>query len=370
MLIMKRFSFAFFILILLPALSNPPFASFANTFEKPVQNLREQKEPETPEPGNNPWTASVYFENDIFAGTDHNYTNGVKLTWVSPDLSSYAKSEKLPQWSLPLVSRIPFIHEPGFQRNVSFSVGQNMYTPSDTESRELVEDGRPYAGWLYVSAGFYSKNMDRLDAVELQAGIVGPLSMAEETQRIVHEIKGVAVPNGWDHQLENEPGIMAVYEHKSRYFRHKDDNGFNIDNVLFAGGALGNVGIYANAGMEFRMGFNIPRDFGTSLIRPGGSTNAPINNPDSDPLKNRPLGVYLLAGFNGRFVLHDIFLDGNTFDDSHSVDKKHFVADFGIGGSIVYRSLKISYCHVNRTKQFENQDSAHRFGSISVSFTF
>ncbi|RLB14407.1 MAG: hypothetical protein DRG35_05390 [Deltaproteobacteria bacterium] len=55
------------------------------------------------------WTFSFYFENDLFADTDYNYTNGVKLTWISYDLTSYAKSGKLPDWSLPYIHRLPFI---------------------------------------------------------------------------------------------------------------------------------------------------------------------------------------------------------------------------------------------------------------------
>ena len=34
------------------------------------------------------WAASLHFENDLFADTDSQYTNGIKLTVVSPDLTS------------------------------------------------------------------------------------------------------------------------------------------------------------------------------------------------------------------------------------------------------------------------------------------
>ena len=37
------------------------------------------------EPG---WLLGVHFENDLFANTDGQYTNGIKLTAVSPDLTS------------------------------------------------------------------------------------------------------------------------------------------------------------------------------------------------------------------------------------------------------------------------------------------
>jgi lipid A 3-O-deacylase len=36
-------------------------------------------------------------------------------------------------------------------------------------------------------------------------------------------------------------------------------------------------------------------------------------------------GWCLFASFEGRAVARNIFLDGNTFTDSHSIDKKTFV---------------------------------------------
>jgi hypothetical protein len=81
-------------------------------------------------------TFSLYFENDFFGGTDRYYTNGVKLSWISPDLSDYAESDRLPGWSLPYIRRMPFINEPGFARNIALSLGQNIYTPRD-KSRKM-----------------------------------------------------------------------------------------------------------------------------------------------------------------------------------------------------------------------------------------
>jgi len=48
----------------------------------------EAKGQETPE-AQKAWTFSVYFENDLFTHTDKHYTNGTKLSWISPDLTSY-----------------------------------------------------------------------------------------------------------------------------------------------------------------------------------------------------------------------------------------------------------------------------------------
>jgi len=137
------------------------------------------------------WTFSLYIENDKFTETDQHYTNGIKLTWISPDLTSYAQGDTLPDWALRWVRMLPFINEEGLQRNIALSIGQNMYTPKDTERADLIVNDRPYAGWTYGSIAFHSKNERRLDSIELQLGMVGPQSYAEDTQNLWHEIIGV-----------------------------------------------------------------------------------------------------------------------------------------------------------------------------------
>ena len=74
--------------------------------------------------------------------------------------------------------------------------------------------------------------------------------------------------------------------------------------------------------MEARLGWNIPRDFGTSLIRPSGDSNAPLSTQDPLVKSDHGFGLYVFGMVEGRAVLHNIFLDGNTFNHSHSIDKK------------------------------------------------
>ena len=40
---------------------------------------------------------------------------------------------------------------------MSVSIGQDIYTPEDTDRKDLIEDDRPYAGIIYVSTGFHNK---------------------------------------------------------------------------------------------------------------------------------------------------------------------------------------------------------------------
>lgn len=317
-------------------------------------------------------TLTVMFENDLFGDGDEQYTNGFQLGWMSPDVARYRDADLPPglEWAKHLAAALPFVDRPGSQHNVGLSLGQKIYTPGDTRTRALVPDDRPYAGWLYGSVAFISKTMTRLDTVELQAGMIGPASLAEDAQKFVHELRGFDPPEGWDNQLENEPGLALIYERRDRPWRSENAAGMGYDFITHAGGAVGNVFTYLNAGGELRAGWNLPADFGTSVINPGGDTNAPIAVGDPRLRNTSPFGLHAFAAVTGRFVLRDIFLDGNTFADSHDVDKQWLVGDFLLGASVTFWRAKLSYAKVFRSKEFEGQDRAHQFGSLSLSITF
>ena len=315
-------------------------------------------------------TFSFYVENDLVSETDSSYTSGMKLSYISPDLTEYIESGKLPDWSQPYICKLPFINKPGLKRNLSFSIGQSIYTPEDISSKELVGNDCPYAGWTYFGVGFYSKNDWCLDSLEIQLGIVGPESFAEETQKFVHKLIGSKRPEGWDNQIKNEPGLAFVYERKWRIVQAEVAGGLDFDAIPYLGGTLGNVYTYANTGIEARLGWNIPVDFGTCLIRPAGDTNAPMNENDPRLSIGHDISLYIFALIDGRAVLHNIFLDGNTFTNSHSVDKKHFVADVGGGIGLIINRFNLTYTHVLRTKEFNGQQNNHVFGSIILSFSY
>ena len=324
---------------------------------------------EDPADDKDKWTMSALFENDMFGGKDENYTNGVKLSFISPDVDEYRESGNIPPWILPVLDNLPFVHEPGIRRTVGFSLGQKIFTPRDTESTELVEDDRPYAGWLYASTALNNKNTRQLDSLEVQLGVVGPAALGEDAQNTVHDLRDIPEARGWDNQLSNELGVAFIYEHKER-LPLPGPGRWGGDFIPHYGGAIGNVFTYANIGAEVRWGWNPPVDFGTSLIRPGGDANAPVDSSDPRLSQDGRPGAYGFAAVSGRWVLRDIFLDGNTFSDSHSVDKKPLVGDLILGVGMTWRGFKISYAQVFRTEEFDGQPDNHNFGSLSVSWTY
>jgi hypothetical protein len=315
-------------------------------------------------------TLTVYYENDLFTGTDRYYTNGVKIIWSSADLAEF-RDTPYASPLLPVLDMIPFVNRPEFQKNLTFNVGQTMFTPDKTEATAPLPNDRPYAGWLYVGTGLVLKNAAVRHAFVLDVGVIGPWSFAEETQRLVHELRGFPVPKGWDNQLRNEVGVVGRYEMSWRWLRQERRVGLGWDFIPHAGLALGNVYDYLNAGGELRAGFNLPDDFGTPVGDTAATTSTPMEGMQrADRASRYDLGAYLFARVDGRVVARNIFLDGNTLRSSESVPHKWLVADLSVGASVNYHNTKITYAAVYRTEEFVGQRSGQWFGSITANIAF
>lgn len=308
------------------------------------------------------WTLNV--ENDRIANTDRHYSNGIRLGWVS----EAEDGDHLPEVRDALQFLYPLADVRGGR--LGLEVGHNIYTPADTEARTLITDDRPYAGWLYASGSLYAETgkgigdhfTETLDKMALEVGIVGPAALGEQVQNNYHKLIGVSTSKGWDNQINNELGINLIGERK---WRHKALRfyGLEADAIPHVGASLGNVYTHVNGGVTLRFGQELYVDYGPPLIRPSLSGFGAINPAEK-------FSWYAFAGVDGRWVLRNIFLDGNTFSDSHSVDKKSLVGDFVAGIAITYQNVRVAFTHVMRTREFDTQEESDRFGAVSLSFRF
>jgi hypothetical protein len=316
-------------------------------------------------------TITFYMENDSISQTDRQYTSGVKLTWISKSLNNYCDPGLVPGFVCSTIERVPFMNEQGVQKKVSFSMGQNIYTPDNTRSKYLIKDDRPYAGLSYLALGFLSKSISRMDTFEIDAGIVGPHSYAEKMQFFFHRMIGSKEAKGWDNQLKDEPVLDLVYDRKWKLASSELGNGFGYDLIPHAGLSVGNLLIAAVFGGEMRFGLNVPNDFGTFLISQGSDTNGPLNNKDPRfPSNPSPLAIHLFIGVDASAVARDLLLDGNTFVESHSVSKKPFVyKSFGGIGILIHR-VKITCAGVWASKTFDTQKRSEKYGSLTVSYAY
>ncbi len=299
---------------------------------------------------------SLIYENDIFYNTDQHYTNGVRVSWLSG-------LNDVPEFLREAAAASPLFPEHGDAR-VEYALGQNMYTPSDITLASPPEDDRPYAGWLYGSVGLIAENGSRLHQLELQIGVVGPASLAGDTQKFVHRyLTDSDEPQGWDTQLPNEPTFQLNYLRSWRALASIGDQGFGADLTPQFGLALGTVHDHIETGVMLRLGRNLLLDYGPPRIQP--------SPPGSGFFLSSPhMGFYLFGGALGRAVARNMFLDGALFRDSRSVDKEYFVADLTAGAAVTWRDFRLAYTHVFRTPEFDGQNGLHEYGSLSLSVKF
>lgn len=298
-------------------------------------------------------------ENDLYGGgTDRNYTNGARVTYF--DLGA-----PVPEF-FHVVDRMVPTFSINETTSLSWSLGHNLYTPSDIEVAANQDDDRPWAAFLYGSAGLVSVTKNHIDSLEATVGIVGPAALGEQVQKLIHRhVSDSPMPKGWRHQLKNEPALMLSWERSWPERYGIEAMGWNAGATPYLGATVGNVYTYANTGVTLYL---TPYD--------GGMQDAPVRVRPAMPgtgaflVPENKFSWYLFGGLEGRAIARNIFLDGNTFTDSNSVDKKPFVADATAGLALTYGRTRLSYALIYRTKEFDEQESGDVFGTITLGVRF
>lgn len=300
---------------------------------------------------------SMTTENDLFGGTDRNYSNGLRIERVRPATNAFPLLREAAEL-------VPGLDIERLSLRQGFAIAHAIYTPEDISAVDPDPNDRPYAGWLHFSGTLVASDPDTQDTLQLNLGIVGPSAGGKFVQTNWHELISGVEPRGWDNQLHDELGVELIAQRLQMFDGPDLPLGLETDYGLHISGALGNVRTYAGLGGMARLGFDLDADFGPPRIRPALSGGG-VFTPD------QAFGGYLFVGVDARAVARDIFLDGNTFRDSPSVeDRRPLVADLQGGLALNYENVQVSFTYVHRTEQFKAQAGPQRFGAISVSLAY
>lgn len=133
---------------------------------------------------------TIRYENDLFAGTDEYYSQGIFLQYDHLDIDL--------KWLNKFFFRVPDV-----QRSLQTGVAQKVYTPSTITTDSLLLGDRPYAATYGYTARFSarSKSKNYTLSWSLSTGWIGKPAFGKETQTAIHRWTNNNRPLGWQYQL-------------------------------------------------------------------------------------------------------------------------------------------------------------------------
>lgn len=300
-------------------------------------------------------------DNDVYgqAGQDENYTAGAYIAWMSPTIEGDAAC--LPGGVAWLDRATSWLRwGSGSQRNLLLDYHHALYTPRDGQRVDIDPDDRPYAGTVLFGVGQQVRDGDRLAVTRLQLGLIGPSAQGEMAQDALHHFFGRERFKGWDNQIEDHPLVQLSHDRLWRRAARASVMGLESDRIHYVGASAGNVRVDARAGVEWRWGRDLADDFGSNPMRAAGDGLAPGVSTESA----EGWDWHVFASLEARGVAHDITLDG--VGDSHSVERKEFVAEGGLGIVLTHGPWRLAYGHFRRSREFDGQPAAPVYGSFTV----
>jgi hypothetical protein len=295
-----------------------------------------------------PRTVTLLLDNDAFNfwmmpwdRPDGEYTSGVHITYDGIRPAGWSKRF----WP----AQSPCVRGTRACTSASAELGQDIYTPMLRASDPVPgNDARPSAGWLYLSQSARTLRPERADEITLTLGVTGPPSLARFTQHLAHSAAPeFNRPTDWSRQIEFEPGLMARYQQRRRVFEIPG----RFDVLPIVAATVGNVNTSAELGVQSRAGWH-------------------LRHPWLPEASSATTEISVVAGMTGRFVVRDIFLDGNTFRTSPRVGHRAFVGVGELGLQLRYKAFALGYNAYTSSRAYAAGPAWHPWSSMIGSVTF
>lgn len=316
------------------------------------------------------------YENDSFFDTDRFYTNGIQLSVkTSRDRRSDAAralTRKACEWlgcedSALLTSQTSF--------------GQLMYTPGDITVREPQPNDRPWAGLLYVEQAyaFLSPDQRTLTTLAVQAGVTGPASLAEEAQKLIHDIMDRPRPVGWHNQVGGSLALMASAERRTAFDALSAGlgGGIQVNTAGYWRLALGNTMTYAAGGLAVVIGKDLPA---VSPPPPGIGNKLRKQSIDLSTCMAKWVQCTAFGIVETRLMARNVFLDGRLWRDDPSVRRRKVVTDLMAGLRLDFPGTRssshgpwfVQFKVTRRSREFRSPVPVprHRMAAITLGTEF
>ncbi len=232
-------------------------------------------------------------DNDYALFTDRYYSSGLFFTYRTL-LKNTSPSSKTHQ--------------------LDFKLGQEVYTPSQTQSVNTDSFDRPYAGFLGLTTKWSVGSENSLINTSLLVGLAGLNSGAGGFQRWFHRVVSIVDSPLWIGELNDSFHVNVNFSYIREW--ELSANPFGIRLAIDPEVALGSRDIFFEPGASLYLGRRNQASQSIAYSRLGSNTRE----------------IYFSLDFGYRFVLHNGLIEGNLFGDDSPLLKnpENSIARFGL----------------------------------------
>ncbi|MGJ8592664.1 MAG: lipid A deacylase LpxR family protein [Aquaticitalea sp.] len=277
------------------------------------------------------------YENDYFAATDENYTQGYNFELV---LSSFEKNP------LNLVLFVPKESATKY----GLAIEHIGYTPNHYEVPEIQVGDRPFAAAIILKSFVVATDTIHTSRLvsSLSLGLIGPGTFGEEMQAGIHKATGNKEPLGWHNQIKNDVVLNYRVSYEKQLLKYRE---------LFTlqGGSSVQLGtLFTNVSLGFNTTIGI------------------VNSPFTSTKKGFVFYFYSQPTVN--VIGYDATLQGGVFNQNSPYtisngDIERFTAQLDYGLILQTRTLYVEFSRSLITKEISTLGSA-AWGGMKFGFTF
>ena len=287
------------------------------------------------------------YENDSVYGKDRYYSNGIQLFFFSKKIFSDENKFFLTIFD---------IKNKEFH-NWTFGFYQQIFTSNNIEIKEFIENDRPYAGFLnfFLNKNIYHNN--NYTSLGISVGCSGKCSLAEKTQKNVHNLIGSPKPQGWKYQIEDR--FLTMFSILKIYNLNKKNNAFNWQLSPKIHINLGMPYTDIELGFEYKYGFNLEKNYLQNKI----DTN------QGGIFKEKKISYYIFFELMGVYDIYNYLLEGNLRNDYKSnINKYELKYNINFGLSFRYENFYIKYSNLFNSKEFKGQKENEIIFSLTLNY--
>lgn len=278
----------------------------------------------------------------LFFGQDQYYTSGMFFSFqnaLKTKDSNTALAKKI--WEL--------------------SFGQKMYNSYSGNVPKADKQDRPFAAYLYGSAGFsWLLKNETSFKTSLALGIVGESAKGKESQEFIHDVIGFYEVNGWEHQIRDIFSIVGEVEVQKLLVRN---NANSVDLSAEVDAQFGNTFNNLGVGLNVRLG-NMNQLFQSAY------TNSVVAN-GATPEKLHKRESYFFVNPKVHVVGTDATIQGGSNKISPvTFGVKRFVYSQVFGYTYSTPRFTFDYRVQLNTKELKSKADQHEFGSFTLQYRF